>query len=207
MTEPRGKTRMTTPTPWGPAQTIKEIADGITECSTASHGGILISAERHAAMPECLRCLKPWAGTLAYEEDFDWALVVLAFPACFDPRRCWYALKAAKGATDPGGRDWLPPSLRGPAWPLDLAVYLDTDAGQALWVKADQYAAETAGLFEPGSWGTDGRTCTQWARCAATGAEIKINYPAGSRSHVSGAFALADVPTLFPGATVEELPS
>ncbi len=198
---------MTTSTPWGPAQHVRKIADGITECSTASHGGILISVERKAAMPDCLRSLKPYAGALAYEEDQDWALVALAFPEHFDPRRCWYALKTARGATDPGARDWLPPHLRGPAWPLDLATYLDTDAGQALQAKADQYAAATAGLFEPGSWGTDGRTCIQLARCAATGAEIKISYPAGSRSHVSGAFALEDVPTLFPGSTVEELPS
>ncbi len=194
------------PTPWGPSQGSTVIADGIVRHSTAGHGGIVLSEERFAAMPECIKAVTPWAGRLAYEEDQDWALVALAFPEHFDVRSCWYALKTARGATARSDHDWLPPDLREPSWALDLAVYLETDAGRALQAKAEQYAVETAGLFEPGSYGTDGKTCRQWATNEATGAEIVIAYPSGSKAcFAGGAFALADVPTLFPGATVTQL--
>ncbi|NCA72565.1 MAG: hypothetical protein EOM91_21400 [Sphingobacteriia bacterium] len=193
------------PTPWGPARRSKEIAEGIVEHSTESHGGIVLSEERFAAMPECIKAVKPWAGPRSYEEDQDWALVVLAFPEHFDPRSCWCALKIARSATSRSNHDWLPPDLREPSWTLDLAAYLETETGQAFRAKADRYAAETAGLFEPGSWGTDGKTCRQWAKCEATGTEVVIAYPAGSRCYADGAFALADVPVLFPGATVKTL--
>ena len=70
-------------TPWGPAQTSKEIASGIVRHDTASHGGYYVSPERVAEMPKPLRDFKPWAGSNWYEEDCDWCIVALAFPQFF----------------------------------------------------------------------------------------------------------------------------
>lgn len=71
-------------TPWGPADHVRTIAEGITRYYTASHGGFGLSAERVAQMPEKYRSIKTWAGDGWYEEDCDSALVVLSFPEYFD---------------------------------------------------------------------------------------------------------------------------
>ena len=97
-------------TPWGEAQAEEFIADGITLYSTASHGGMRLSAERLAAMPALYRktsplnkattsyCPEPW-----FEEDCEVALVICAFPESFRPEEVeaarrdfdyWYALPA-----------------------------------------------------------------------------------------------------------------
>ena len=70
-------------TPWGTAQQIDTIAEGITWVSTASHGGFIITAERRAAMPRSLREFATFAGGNAYEEDCDAAIVIAAFPQHF----------------------------------------------------------------------------------------------------------------------------
>lgn len=74
---------MATSTPWGPAQQSRKIAPGIMEYSTAGHGGIHLSESRLAQLPEGAR--KPmWAGRGWYEEDCDWAVPFLSFPAEFE---------------------------------------------------------------------------------------------------------------------------
>ncbi len=75
-------------TPWGPSQTIQEIAPGITLYSTASHGGFHLSEARVASMPKHLRDFIPFGGTQSgpgrwFEEDADWSVVALAFPQFF----------------------------------------------------------------------------------------------------------------------------
>ena len=74
---------MTTETPWGPADTAREIAPGIIFYSTASHGGYYVAPERVAQMPPPLRDFKPFAAPNWYEEDCDWSIVALAFPQFF----------------------------------------------------------------------------------------------------------------------------
>lgn len=85
---------------WGSIQMAEEFIPGLWVVTTASHGGIMLSATRQAAMPEALQL-----GTADYEEDCDWALPVLAFrdefeaarPECaswlqlaLDTARCWH---------------------------------------------------------------------------------------------------------------------
>lgn len=67
-----------THTLWGAPDRAVQILPGIWEVSTPSHGGMVLSDERQAAMPEALRL-----DTCAYEEDVDWALVMLGFAAEF----------------------------------------------------------------------------------------------------------------------------
>lgn len=72
-----------TSTPWGRANHTDEIAPGIWLIRTPDHGGIWLSAERLAAMPESLR-VSTWAGLPWFEEDCDAARVAVAFPRDFD---------------------------------------------------------------------------------------------------------------------------
>lgn len=65
-------------TPWGVAYEREELAPGIVEVRTGSHGGILLSAERQAQMPVHLGL-----PSAAYEEDCEWARVAVAFPEFF----------------------------------------------------------------------------------------------------------------------------
>jgi hypothetical protein len=67
-------------TPWGVAQSIDEVAEGITFYSTASHGGYKISTDRNETMPEPYKSHKTFAGDLWYEEDCDWCCIALSFP-------------------------------------------------------------------------------------------------------------------------------
>lgn len=69
--------------PWGPVQDATQDAPGIWFVSTSGHGGFLISPERRAAMPPVMRAFQTFAGGNAYEEDCDFAIVILAFPTEF----------------------------------------------------------------------------------------------------------------------------
>ncbi len=69
---------MGTRTPWGEADYSQEIARGIMQYSTPSHGGIHLSPARQAEMPEELRLDSGW-----YEEDCGWSLVAVAYPQYF----------------------------------------------------------------------------------------------------------------------------
>ena len=66
------------PTPWGPAQTSRQYAEGVVFHSTASHGGFHLDPERNAAVHPKLRSDDGW-----YEEDCCWAAVAQAFPELF----------------------------------------------------------------------------------------------------------------------------
>lgn len=68
-------------TPWGVIIDKEEIAHGVSSVLTGSHGGYILSLDRQLAMPDHLRL-----NDVYYEEDTDWALVVLAFPADFHER-------------------------------------------------------------------------------------------------------------------------
>jgi len=85
---------MATHTPWGASDSADHIAPGIVNYTTASHGGVHVSARRLAAMPTAWH-LSEWAPAGWYEEDCDWALVVLAFPEAFASHPAW--LKHALG--------------------------------------------------------------------------------------------------------------
>lgn len=65
---------MATNTPWGKSQSKTKYAPGINFYSTASHGGIKLSAGKNAEIPEYMRNVNGW-----YEEDCEWAKVVVFF--------------------------------------------------------------------------------------------------------------------------------
>jgi hypothetical protein len=64
--------------PWGKVQDKRELAPGIWSVSTAGHGGIKLSRERNAGMPDYMRNEGGW-----YEEDCEWAKVAVFYPIAF----------------------------------------------------------------------------------------------------------------------------
>lgn len=104
-------------TPWGPTQTSREIAPGITEHSTASHGGLKLSPSRWRAMTDKIPFVPQYAPALWLEEDCDYCVAVLAFPELFSIAQIRAAVGAFSGSSEyqPGVRRWLAESNTGKA--------------------------------------------------------------------------------------------
>lgn len=88
---------MTSYSPWGKysSSDTHSHARGITSVSTASHGGFKLSKGRIVEMAKKGLPAKIW-----YEEDCEYALVVIAFPQYFDEAMVNNAKEVAK--------DWYP---------------------------------------------------------------------------------------------------
>ncbi len=70
--------------PWGTIDGVTDILPGMWFVSTPSHGGIKLSPERQAQIPEYLRTGKrsvPDTGKSWYEEDCEWAIPYAVFEA------------------------------------------------------------------------------------------------------------------------------
>lgn len=73
--------RMGDPSPWGSIDYTVRLAEGITLVSTPGHGGIHLSPDRQAALPDWARivpdnfCPKP----LWWEEDCEVAVPLFVF--------------------------------------------------------------------------------------------------------------------------------
>lgn len=63
-------------TPWGPAQTVKDLGRGVTLVSTAGHGGIFVPAKLLRYIPEREQAYAAqWSGSRQwYEEDCAMAI-------------------------------------------------------------------------------------------------------------------------------------
>lgn len=73
-------------TPWGPAQTVREVGPGIELVTTSSHGGFYLDAAHYKLINIMFPDWFPFCGQPGwFEEDCDAAIVVLAFPASFTP--------------------------------------------------------------------------------------------------------------------------
>jgi hypothetical protein len=74
-----------TETPWGAADQVSPIGDGIAYISTPSHGGVYVPPELNEQIPAEWREAS-WRGLAKagwYEEDCDAAMVILTFPHSF----------------------------------------------------------------------------------------------------------------------------
>ncbi len=87
-----------TSTPWGKPQTVEVIAHGIFAVTTASHGGIYLSRERLAEVPAYFQTStfnrqgeRGW-----FEEDCDWSIPALIFPAEFTAKQGAHAVALAR---------------------------------------------------------------------------------------------------------------
>ena len=88
-------------TPWGKAESIRNIADGIDFVSTDRHGGFVLSDARMAEMPLELKALS-FTCDRFFEEDFAWCAVPLAFPMFFSDEDFRVALETYRGGVRSG---------------------------------------------------------------------------------------------------------
>lgn len=76
-TEPKSGSQ----TPWGRAENVTPLIAGVIAVSTPSHGGIWLSPERYAQIPEAAKVKAArWSPAQWFEEDCEVASVALAFP-------------------------------------------------------------------------------------------------------------------------------
>jgi len=132
-----------TNSPWGGIQHADELGPGVWSVSTSSHGGIHLSDQRLALIPDYMRGDGSW-----FEEDCDWAVVATVFPDLFTPE----ALAAAADTF----RHWRPDAYEqftgktlqpGDSFVRDRDDWARTNAGR--------YA--TASAFNSGfAWVDDG---------------------------------------------------
>lgn len=71
-----------TQSPWGTIDNAADIASGIVEVSTPSHGGLKLDYVLWQQMPEYTRRTK-YSDNGWFEEDCDQCLVVVCFPNFF----------------------------------------------------------------------------------------------------------------------------
>jgi hypothetical protein len=76
-------------TPWGIAEDVTHVADGIYFVSTPSHGGYFVAPEQRIGAG--LDPARAW-----YEEDCAWALLAIARPDLFPA----HALDAARAVVE-----------------------------------------------------------------------------------------------------------
>ena len=107
-----------TDTPWGAADHITPIGDGIAYISTSSHGGFYVPPELNGQIPTEWREAS-WRGlakTGWYEEDCDAAMVILTFPQWFEradvENAYWFAARCDFAWPSRVGRDSLIVALR-----------------------------------------------------------------------------------------------
>ena len=77
--------------PWGKIDQSKVVAEGITQVSTAGHGGFKLDRKRNSLIPVIFRKEGGW-----YEEDCEWAIVALFFPNAFSEDSRHIAVKTVK---------------------------------------------------------------------------------------------------------------
>lgn len=120
-------------TPWGPAQTSREVAPGITEVSTASHGGLHLSPDLWRQLTDKIPYVAQYAPPCWLEEDCDYCVAVLAFPELFTIGQIRAAVHTFSGESkyQPGVRHWLATSNTGQALKAQVEAFEKMNA--ELW--------------------------------------------------------------------------
>jgi len=157
-------------TPWGIAQSTRTLAEGITLVSTASHGGIHLSAEREGRRQAEMPSFNPFAGPQWYEEDEDACVCFLLFADEIGEgdgldidAAVWSSVRHASMAVDRHLERFeaskAPPPSR---WQEVLDWLHNTEAGQARLAQAARYEQSRQSQWELGGMGTAGVPGFRW---------------------------------------------
>lgn len=123
------------PSPWGRIDHTDNLADGIVQVGTPSHGGIHLAAALNAAMPEVFRSRDGW-----YEEDCEWALVALIYPHAFDAKSQESAHKTVKNWMPDEYEAWSGVTLKpGESRKKDERTFLQAHAND--WIAGSAYGS------------------------------------------------------------------
>jgi hypothetical protein len=90
--------------PWGPVDSVEEVAHGVDFVSTPGHGGYHLGEEQQAAVVKRFPHFTTFAGGPWYEEDCDWAIVCFVFPHLFPPEAYQHALNMARSLSTDSGK-------------------------------------------------------------------------------------------------------
>ena len=148
-------------TPWGVAQTTCDIAPGIIEVSTVSHGGFYLSPARVAKIRERFPEFTSRAGAQWYEEDCDCAVVALAHAEEFPDESIRAAIRTVRGLAS------SEPHRRG-KWGA-IERWIDSRAGERLRLRHARFEAIAAYLWERGWISTAGDGWTVNLRQVSSG--------------------------------------
>lgn len=87
---------MITSSPWGAPDLVEQLAMGIFDVVTPSHGGFYLEPDVNAQVPAAWRAasFNRQAEHGWYEEDCDAVMVVLTFPTVFAPKQVSAARQA-----------------------------------------------------------------------------------------------------------------
>lgn len=130
--------------PWGRVQHSRQVCPGVIEVSTASHGGLHLSAERWSKLSDTFPTFKPYAGQPWLEEDCDCVLATLLWPdecAAYGDFSIYTACRIARAHRD--------------SWPSVLE-WLDSQAGEHIRIRVGQFMRDHSQDWMVSSWGTDG---------------------------------------------------
>ena len=132
-----------TSSPWGRPQSQTVLAAGIIRVSCEGHGGIFVSPERFAQMPECFR-IDPHSDGSWFEEDREAFLVCLAFPQEFDDLAIWYAVNFI---------------LAGHDYP-DARSFVEGETGSVLRERHKRFMDKNGAFYSPGTMSSSGQGWT-----------------------------------------------
>jgi len=148
-------------TPWGQSQEVIKEKPGITRVSTASHGGYHLDRVRMGAFRRRFPDFSSYAGGPWFEEDQDWAAVVLAFPDEFADEQVRDAVRTARLSAKPFDFGAPDGPQHYPQWEA-IAAWLESDQiGCNVAYRAEKFERTLSGMYERGSMGT-GNTFGQW---------------------------------------------
>jgi hypothetical protein len=146
-------------------------------------------------MPECIRELRTYGALVGcYEEDKDWCLVALSFPALFDD----HAIDAALATLESPLATGLKPgqTFCGPSWPeFDWSAFWASEAGREVKRRTDTYRSAMADRWQVCGYGSGGHGWTVSAKHRTTGeyASLRFDSLHGMPSGMpSGPFRIED---------------
>lgn len=136
--------------PWGPIQDETVIAEGITSISTASHGGYKLDRKRNSQVPSYMRQPGGW-----YEEDCDYAIVVVVFKQFFSEEVLEHAKKSLMNwHPDEYCRFFGVPinSLAGKSYKYNQRLFEESHQNDWVVICAWGHGSSTAPYFIPSGW-------------------------------------------------------
>lgn len=128
-------------TPWGPSQTVEQIAPGIVSVSTAGHGGFNLSPERWRELSDSFIFFS-YAGRYWLEEDCDVALAVIRWPELFCGDMVFSCVRLIRSGFMTHGEH--------------AQSWLASPAGEPARAKAATFQASVDGQWERGGMSGDG---------------------------------------------------
>lgn len=151
------------PTPWGPADHVEEIAPGISSIITAGHGGYKLTAERNKMIPAPLRTRSGW-----YEEDCEWAAVGAIFPEELTRDRPGMTPERMLQTSEESLREWNPDG-----WEKWKGVTLRP--GESRTRDAKQWEASHADQYVDGGGGSPALTDPDMVKVSARRASDQVD--------------------------------